>query len=61
MKILNLMILVLLLGGCCTLEEKMQYPVEPPPIQTHTVCEENQQLLICESDKLEDCYGFLDG
>jgi uncharacterized protein YceK len=58
MKILNLMILVLLLSGCCTLEKKI---VKPPSIPPHTVCEENQQLLICESDKLEDCYGFLDG
>ena len=54
MKILNLIVLVILLTGCSMLEEKF---VKPPPFYT---CDKNESLLVCDSAKLDECWGYLE-
>ena len=63
MKTLTL-ILALALTGCSALENKLSHyselPLDPPDvIDGDCMCEEPEQLLICEDESMTECYGFL--
>ena len=47
-----LLLLALALTGCSTTDHKLA----PPP---YYLCDEPQQLLICDDETLTDCSGFL--
>ena len=51
MKNLNILVIALLLTGCGTFNS-LSYP-------PNTLCEPNEQLLVCNSSDLTDCYGYL--
>jgi len=58
------LILALALTGCSALENKLsQYselPLDPPDvIGVDCMCENPEQLLICEDESLTQCHGFL--
>jgi hypothetical protein len=56
-------LLVMLLAGCDTFENKMNEMNEmngltcAPPI--HSICEPNESLLICSSEDKRECVGWL--
>jgi len=53
-----IIILALALTGCSALEQKLTRPLVIPP--DFYVCEETEQLLICDSAELDNCWGYLD-
>jgi hypothetical protein len=52
-----IIILALALTGCSAFEQKLTRPLVEPP---HYICEETQDLLICDSAELDSCVGYLD-
>ena len=52
-----IIILALALTGCSALEQKLTRPLVIPP---DTICEETEQLLICDSAELDSCWGNLE-
>ncbi len=52
-----IIILALALTGCSALKQKLTRPLVEPP---HFVCEETQDLLICDSAELDNCWGNLE-
>ena len=57
MKTLTL-ILALALTGCSALENKLTRPLAHPP--PFFECEETEQLLICDSAELDNCWANLE-
>ena len=53
-----IIILALALTGCSALEQKLTRPLVIPP--DFYICEETQDLLICDSAKLENCWADLE-
>jgi hypothetical protein len=52
------LILALALTGCSALENKLTRPLVHPP--QFLECEETEQLLICDSAELDNCWGYLE-
>ena len=53
-----ILILALAITGCSALENKLTRPLAHPP--PFFECEETEQLLICDSAELKDCWGYLE-
>ena len=53
-----IIILALALTGCSALEQKLTRPLVIPP--DFYICEETEQLLICDSAELDNCWANLE-
>jgi starvation-inducible outer membrane lipoprotein len=53
-----IIILALALTGCSAWEKKLTRPLVIPP--DFYICEETQDLLICDSAELDNCWGNLE-
>lgn len=54
LKIILIAFIIGAISGCSELERQlvMQKP--------HMTCDKSESLLICDSEKLEDCYGYIE-
>ena len=54
-----LIILLLLLTGCTEFQTKMDDLRNKSCQPVHSMCEQNESLLICDSADKRDCHGWL--
>ena len=54
LKIILIAFIIGAISGCSELERQL---VMQKPNMT---CDKSESLLICESEKLEDCYGYIE-
>jgi hypothetical protein len=54
-----LIVLLLLLTGCSVLQDKMDALDYQSCQPVHSMCEQNESLLICDSEDKRDCHGWL--
>lgn len=59
MKILNIVLLALLATSCSQSNPFISKSEDPLLIPPNILCEPNEQILICDSDKLLACQGFI--
>jgi hypothetical protein len=59
MKILNIVLLALLATSCSQSNPFVRAPVDPLISPPNILCEPNEQILYCDSDKLLACQGFI--
>ena len=58
MKILSIVLLAVLATGCSQMNSFSKYE-DPLLLPPNTLCEPNEQLLICDSSSLLNCEGYL--
>jgi hypothetical protein len=52
--------LVILLTGCSEFEKEMMIKRQYMESYPFTMCDENESLLICDSEDLVHCWGYLE-